>query len=123
MKKDKGDKMPGKPFATITDLLGDLLSSHIDKESLAKILNDTDQGLEILKQLQAGAIAILLDAAVANQRRQEVMADDLLSIKAFLSIPDARLGATTEQLQAISDAAAALAKDRAELASAVEQPK
>jgi len=100
--------MAGKPFASITDLLEDLLGSHIDKEMLQKILQDADQTLGIVREFQTQAFSAVLSslsriegAQQAMKTVQDGMVADLLSIKAFLGVPDVRLGATQEELNAL----------------------
>ncbi len=58
------------PFATLSELLEQLLSDHIENGLLGDVL--------------------------ASQKQIEA---DLLSIKVFLGVPDARIGATEAQLE------------------------
>ena len=106
--------MAGQPFNSITELLEDLLGSHIDKETLAKTLTEVDQALVILKALRDQQAAIL--------DGQGKIASDLLAIRAFLGVPDTE-AVNQDQLRAIGDASYALAKGGADLAASIETAK
>ena len=120
--------MAGKPFNSITDLLEDLLGSHIDKETLAKILSEVDQGLQLLKSGQGAqegifeALAGISKTQASQQTLLETIAADQLAIRAFLNVPDTE-AVRSDQLAAIGDATTTLSKSEAELATAVEAAK
>ena len=88
MDENERAKHKGNPFTDlIEEILKDLLNQHPNNGKLNQILED----LQIVKQAQEASAA-----------RDETIKADLLSIKAFFGIPDVRLGATQEQLEALS---------------------
>lgn len=86
-----------KSFSTLDDLLVNILESHIDSTKIDKILTNQELIKGSLAKLiegqsyeREGLKAIVLVAGDAGK--------DLLAIKAFLRIPDARIFATQDQL-------------------------
>jgi len=89
MQKDK----KGNPFSTLFELLEDLLTAHIDNSRLDKIIEQS----AALLQGQADSKA----AQETIVAQQAIIQADILSIKAFLGVPDVRIGATQEQVDAL----------------------
>lgn len=89
--------MPGNPFNSITELIEDLLNSHLDKGPLGEIQKTQK---------------VLLDG-------QEKIQSDLLAIRAYLGVPNTE-AVRPDQVAAIAEANASLDKSQGELQSAVE---
>lgn len=81
-------------FTSLKDLLEDILSAHSDSKKLGDIS-------DALVKLNATAERIEAKQGTI-QATQETMQADLLSIKAFLGVPDVRNVATQEQLDELS---------------------
>jgi hypothetical protein len=79
-------------FTTIGELIEDLLTSHIDPKKIDQII--ANEATIIEGQL------VITKALADEKTARETMQADLLSIKVFLGVPDVRVGATQEQLDA-----------------------
>lgn len=98
MSKDK----KGNPFTTLGELLEDLFTAHIDNSRLDSIIEQNKQILaqngEILEWQRK-----LIGGQATAKDAMGVLQEDVLSMKAFFQIPDARIGATQDEINALGE--------------------
>jgi hypothetical protein len=82
------------PFTSLTELLEDLLSQHIDKDKLNEILVE-------VKAFKSQQDDLVTGQTTLTEHVTDLV-QDMLEIKAFLGVPDARIGATQEDLDKLA---------------------
>lgn len=101
-------------FSTLEDLLENLFTIHVDNARLDRII-----------EMEGAILQGQTDAKAAQETivgQQAILQADLLSIKAFLGVPDLRIGATQEQLDALGQRVQKTVENVAEFDKSTTEP-